>query len=159
MKKKNYLFVFALTLCAFISTTKVEATPLDTGLGNNYGGAIINNTTGGFQGMTQGNHSATLEFTSNSHVNWDTLNLNRGETLNFNAINGTNGLTIINTVTNGMSNIHGNINANSGISNLIISNPNGMLYDGAHFTTTGDVMLTTQPLNILDLTNLMIIKE
>lgn len=108
--------------------------------------ATINNATGGYAGMETGNNSATLNFTGDSHVNWDTLNVGKGETLNFNAINGAQGLTVLNTVNKGMTNIYGQVNANSGIAKLIISNPNGVLFDGAKFTAAGDVMVTTQPM-------------
>ena len=72
------------------------------------------------------------------------MNVNKGETLNFNAESGKNGLTVLNTVNQGMSKIYGQINANEGISKLIISNPNGVLFDGATFTTAGDAMITSQ---------------
>lgn len=61
-----------------------------------------------------------------------------------------------------MSNIYGQINANSGIGQLIIANPNGVLFDGATFTTAGDLMLTTKDLSNLkveDLSKLDIEKE
>ena len=77
--------------------------------------------------------------------------------MNFNAVDNANNLTILNTVNQGMSTIKGQINANSGIGKLIISNPNGMLYDGASFTTAGDLMLTTKDLSAIkaeDLKNL-----
>lgn len=109
--------------------------------------ASINSTLGGFVGMTTGTNSATLKFDDNTHVIWDTLNVNANETLNFKAVNGASGLTVLNTVSGGqMSHIYGQVNSNEGISNLIISNPSGLLFDGAHFTTAGDVMLTTQGL-------------
>lgn len=138
--------VSALVLTTMLAMTQVSAS-VDTGLGVGNGGAVINTTTGGFVGMETGTNSATLNFNANSHVNWNTLNVNANETLNFNAVNGANGLTVINTVNQGMSNIYGQINANSGISNLIISNPNGVLFDGAKFTTAGDAMVTTQAFN------------
>ena len=107
--------------------------------------ATINSTQGGYAGMQNGVNSATLNFTGNSHIDWNQLNLNSNETLNFNAINGASGLTVLNTVSGGqMSSIYGTINSNEGIQKLIISNPSGMLFDGTHFNTTGDVMLTTQ---------------
>ena len=59
-------------------------------------------------------------------------------------------------------NIYGQINANSGIGQLIIANPNGVLFDGATFTTAGDLMLTTKDLSNLkveDLSKLDIEKE
>jgi hypothetical protein len=133
----------ALVLTSIFAAMSVSAV-MDTGLGAGNGGAVINTTTGGFAGMTTGTNSATLNFDGNTTVNWNTLNVNGNETLNFNAVNGANGLTVLNTVNNGMSNIYGQINANSGIGKLIISNPNGVLFDGAKFSTAGDVMITTQ---------------
>ena len=110
--------------------------------------ATINSTQGGFVNMQNGTNSATLNFNGNAHVDWKTLNVNSNETLNFNAIKGASGLTVLNTVSGGqMSQIYGSVNANSGIKNLIISNPSGMMFDGAHFSTAGDLMLTTQKLN------------
>ena len=136
----------ALALTALFASMQISYAAIDTGLGVGNGGAVINNTTGGFVNMTTGNGSANLNFNGDSHVNWNTLNVNKGESLNFNAVEGANNLTILNTVNQGMSNIYGQINANSGIGKLIISNPNGVLFDGASFTTAGDAMITTQPM-------------
>ena len=136
--------VSALVLTTVFATMQISMATMDTGLGVGNGGAVINNTTGGFAGMETGVNSATLNFNGNTLVNWNTLNLNANETLNFNAVDGASGLTILNTVNQGMSTIYGTINANSGIGNLIISNPNGVLFDGAKFTTAGDAMITTQ---------------
>ena len=137
----------AIVLCTVFASMQIASAAINTGLGAGNGGAVINNTTGGFAGMTTGTNSATLNFNGDTHVNWNSLNVNSNETLNFNAVNGANNLTILNTVTGGeMTKIYGTVNSNTGISNLIISNPNGMLYDGAHFNAAGDVMLTTQGL-------------
>lgn len=136
----------ALALTALFASMQISYAAIDTGLGVGNGGAVINNTTGGFVNMTTGNGSANLNFNGDSHVNWNTLNVNKGESLNFNAVEGANNLTILNTVNQGMSNIYGQISANSGIGKLIISNPNGVLFDGASFTTAGDAMITTQPM-------------
>ena len=136
----------ALALTALFASMQISYASIDTGLGVGNGGAVINNTTGGFVDITTGNGSANLNFNGDSHVNWDTLNVNKGESLNFNAVDGANNLTILNTVNQGMSNIYGQISANSGIGKLIISNPNGVLFDGATFTTAGDAMITTQPM-------------
>ena len=139
IKKK----VSALVLTTMFAMMQVSAA-IDTGLGAGNGGAVINNTTGGFAGIEKGTNSATLKFTDNTHVNWNTLNVNKGETLNFNAVDGAKGLTVLNTVNQGMSTIYGQINANQGIGKLIISNPNGVLFDGAKFSTAGDAMITAQ---------------
>ena len=136
----------ALALTALFASMQVSYAAIDTGLGVGNGGAVINNTTGGFVDIKTGNGSANLNFNGDSHVNWDTLNVNKGESLNFNAVDGANNLTILNTVNQGMSNIYGQISAYSGIGKLIISNPNGVLFDGATFATAGDAMITTQPM-------------
>lgn len=145
---KNKLSAAVLsTLLLSTMYISVNASPIDTGLGNGNGGAVINGATGGFAGINgQGTGNVDLNFNGNAHVNWDSLNVNKGESLNFNAINGSNNLTILNTVNKGMSNIYGQINANSGIGQLIIANPNGVLFDGASFTTAGDAMITTKDL-------------
>ncbi len=137
----------AIVLSAVFASMQISYAAMDTGLGNGIGGAVIDSTTGGFAGMTTGEGTADLNFNGNTQVNWNSLNVNSGEKLNFNAVDGANGITVLNTVTNGMSQIYGQINANSGIAKLIISNPNGMLFDGAKFTTAGDLMLTTQNLS------------
>ena len=141
--------VSALVMTTIFATMQISiASPVDTGLGVGNGGAVINNITGGFVNRTTGTNSATLNFDGNAHVNWNTLNVNSNETLNFNAVNGANGISVLNTVNQGMSHIYGTINANSGIGKLIISNPNGVLFDGAKFTTAGDAMITTQGANM-----------
>ena len=134
----------AIALCTVFASMQMASAAIDTGLGN----AVINNANGGYVGLDKGTNSATLNFNNHSHVNWDTLNVGKGETLNFNAVDGAKGLTVVNTVNSGMTQVYGAINSNEGIAKLIISNPNGMLYDGATFTTAGDLMLTTQPIDV-----------
>lgn len=134
----------AMALCTVFASTQIAAAAIDTGLNN----AQINTTQGGYVGMDKGVNSATLKFDGNSHVNWNTLNVGKGETLNFNAVNNAKGLTVVNTVNNGMTEVYGAITSNDGIAKLIISNPNGLLFDGASFTTAGDLELTTQPLDV-----------
>ena len=160
--KNIKLKLSAIVLSAMFISMPVMASveftgPIDTGLGVGLGpdagkGSVINDITGGYAGMSgvdTGN--VNINFDGNAHVNWDSLNINRGESLNFNADNA-NGLTILNTVNRGMTNVYGAINAGEGIANLIISNPNGVLFDGAQFTTAGDSMITTQPVT-MDLIN------
>ena len=137
----KHLSILALSLAV---VTQIANAAVDTGLGVGNGGAVINTTDSNFTGLTKGNNSATLGFKGNSHVNWNTLNVNSGETLNFNAVDGANGITVLNTVNQGMTKIYGNVNANSGIGKLIISNPNGVLFDGAKFSTAGDAYITAQ---------------
>ena len=145
----------AIVLSTLFATMQISdandlTTPINTGLGSNYGGAEVKSITGGYAGHNINGGTATFNFDANSHVNWNKLNLNKGETLNFNAVDNVKGLTVLNTVNQGMSTFAGNVNANAGISKLIISNPNGVLFDGAKFSTAGDTMITTQNINGLN---------
>jgi len=147
--RKSAKVLSILGMCVLFGSMQMQANAMmygDTGLGVGNGGAVINSATGGYTGTDLGTNSATLNFNGNACVNWDSLNLNSNETLNFNAADGVNGISVLNTVNGNVSNLYGAINANSGISNLIISNPNGILFDGAHVTAAGDVMVTTQAL-------------
>ena len=127
----------AMVLCTLFASMQVS---LAAGLSD----ASINHVDGGFKGSVAGNNSLDLNFNGNAHVNWNRLNVGKNESLNFNAVDGAKDLTVLNTVNNGMTNVYGTISANSGISKLIISNPNGVLFDGANFTTAGDTLITTQ---------------
>ena len=155
LKKKISALVLTTVFAAMQSSVFASEFPIDTGLG---GGSTINNITGGFDSIHgAGTGNVDLNFNGNAHVNWDTLNINKGESLNFNAVDGQNGLTILNTVNKGMTSVYGQITANDGIAKLIIANPNGMLFDGSSFTAAGDVMLTTKDLSNIkaeDLSNL-----
>lgn len=140
----------AIALCTVFASMQVSAATIttgDVGLGNGLGGSNITGATGGYMGTEIGNGSANVNVNGDAHIIWGNLNLNKGENLNFNGTTGANA-TVVNTVTNGMSQIYGNITSNDGVAKLIISNPNGMLYDGASFTTAGDLMLTTQALGV-----------
>ncbi len=151
-KRKLSAIVLSAMFVSMPVMASVEFTgPIDTGLGTGLGpdtgkGSVINDITGGYAGMSgAGTGNVNINFDGNAHVNWDSLNINKGENLNFNAENANN-LTILNTVNRGMTQVYGAINAGDGIAKLIISNPNGVLFDGAQFTTAGDAMITTQPI-------------
>lgn len=156
---KNFKKLSAIILSTLLATMQISHATFEnfnTGLGCGDGmtGAIINSHSGGLSSVTPGTNSVDLGFDSSTHVFWNTLNLNSNETINFNALNGANNLTILNTVQNNMSKIYGNINANSGIGKLIISNPNGVLFDGAKFTTAGDTTITTRDMSLVNVNNL-----
>ena len=144
--KKRISALVLTTVFASMQIASANVANFDTGLGAGNGGAVINNATSGLVDVQTGKGVADLNFNSSASVNWNTLNVNNGETLNFNAVNGANNLTILNTVNYGMSTFAGSVNANSGIGNLIISNPNGVLFDGASFSTAGDLNITTDPM-------------
>ena len=157
LKKKISALVLT-SLFASMQIAMANFEGVDVGLGNEFGGSKINNATSGLKDVTGiGTGNVGLDFNANTHINWDSLNVGKNESLNFNAVDGQNGLTILNTVNKGMTNVYGQINANDGIAKLIIANPNGMLFDGSSFTAAGDVMLTTKDLSNMkaeDLANL-----
>lgn len=146
--KKFVKKLSAMALCTLFATMQVSANQM-TGdvLNNNLGGANITGSTGAFDGFTSDGNSANVNVSGDAHIIWGNLNVDKGQGINFNGTTGANA-TVVNTVTNGMSQIYGSITSNDGIAKLIISNPNGMLYDGASFTTAGDLMLTTQALGV-----------
>ena len=88
----------AIVLSTVFAASQTAFAMIDTGLND----AVINNATGGFKDVTGGNGTANINFNGSAHVNWDTLNVGKGEILNFNAVDGDNVITIINTVNNGM---------------------------------------------------------
>ena len=152
---KNLKKLSAIALSTLFATMQISAAAIDTGLGSGIGGATIIDGGAGYQGMSgYGTNNVDLNFNANSHVKWDTLNINKNETLNFNGV-GAKNLTILNTVNNNMSKIYGKINTNDGIGKLIISNPNGVLFDGAKFTSAGDVMITTKDMTGVDVNNIV----
>ena len=154
MKNIKLKLSAAVLSAMFVAIPAIAFEQIDTGLGKDLGGAVINDITGGYAGSSKGDNSFNMNFNGNSHVNWDTLNIGQGESLNFNTVGGANGLTILNTVNKGMTQVYGQINADGGIGKLIIANPNGMLFDGSSFTTAGDVMLTTKDLSAVKVENL-----
>ena len=149
---KNFTKRFiSIALCTAFTSMQVFASSImygDTGLGYGNGGAIINDSSGGYVGADLSDGTADLYFNGDAHVNWDSLNVNSWEILNYNATDGVSGITVVNTVNKGMTNVYGTISSGEGIAKLIISNPNGMLFDGAKFTTAGDLQLTTQALAV-----------
>ena len=154
---KNLKQLSAIALSAVFATMQISFADVNTGLGSGIGGAVFTDGGAGYVNMSgQGTNNVGLNFNANSHVKWDTLNVNKGETLNFNAVDGAKNLTILNSVNNNMSKIYGTINANEGIGNLILANPNGVLFNGANFTTAADtnVTVTTRNMSGVDVNNL-----
>ena len=131
----------AIALCTMFATMQIASAT--DGIGNStitsHSGGLVNDVTNG--------STRTLDFNKSTHVQWNKLNVGQGETLNFNGVGNGSNMTILNTVSSGVTSVYGNINANNKIGKLIISNPNGMLFDGANVTTAGDLMLTTQPMS------------
>ena len=151
---KNLKKLSAIALSTLFATMQISIAAIDTGLGGGLGGAVIDSHSGGLKSHNTIGNTANLNFNQNTHVKWDRLNLNSNETMKFNSVDGAKNLTILNTVNNGMSKIYGTIKADSGIGKLIISNPNGVLFDGAKFSTAGDAMITTKDMSNVNVNNI-----
>ena len=107
-----------IVACAIMSVMPTMADTIttgDVGLGGGIGGANITGATGGYVNTDLGQNTATLNFNGDAHVIWGNLNVGAGETLNFNAVDNATGLTVLNTVSSGVTQVYGNINANEGI--------------------------------------------
>src|SRR5574344_1492038 len=140
-------FLSILLCFAFLSvqtTFAVTLTGTDINGANVLQNAQIKNSVGNLSSVETNTDTATLNFGSNTIVNWNKLNVGGSETLNFN--NGS--YAVLNNVLNGMSTFAGKVNG-LGSGAIIISNPNGILLNGGQFETSGSLILTTK--NLLNL--------
>src|SRR5574344_2673105 len=148
----QYNKFLASILCgAFLSVQATFATPLtggnfagqnvlnDTGLG----GATISGHSNGLTAFNTNGTTANLNFNNNTRIDWSSLNVGSGQTLNFQNGN----YAVLNNVLHGMSTFAGNVKGQTGA--IIISNPNGILLNGGQFETSGSLILTTK--NLLNL--------
>ncbi len=137
----------AIALCTVFASMQIASANMTGGVlnDNGAGGADITGHHGAYNGFTTDGNNANINVGGDAHIIWGKFNVGNGQSVNFNGSEGANA-TVLNTVTNGMSQVYGTISTSGGVSKVIISNPNGMLFDGASFTTAGDVMLTTQAL-------------
>lgn len=111
-------------------------------------GANISGHNAGLTGVTTNGTTATLNFGGNARIDWTKLNVDHGQTLNF--ANGNFG--VLNNVVGGsISKFAGTINAQNG--KVIISNPNGILFQGGKFESLGGLVLTTKNLQNLNVTD------
>ena len=104
------------------------------------GGASIKDHTDGLYGVSSDGNNAVLDFNKDTVINWNILNVLKGQKLDFN--NGS--YAVLNNVLNGMSTFAGHITGDTGA--IIIANPNGMIMNGGSIETSGALILTTQDL-------------
>jgi len=140
---------------SFLSMQSTFAEVLTTGnfagsnvLNNVNGGAVISGHTSGLSGVNTDGTTANLNFNNNTRIDWSTLNVGNGQTLNFQNGN----YAVLNNVLNGMSTFAGRVTGQNGA--IIISNPNGMLLNGGQFETSGSIILTTKNLLGIGVNNL-----
>ena len=150
--KKIFKKTLSLMLCVAFSGMQMSMATVLTnlnGVGNFAGadvltGASIGGHTAGLKDVQTNAalNKATLKFNDNTRIDWTKFNVKSGEQLKFE--NGNFG--VLNNVLSGMSTFAGNITSDSG--KVIISNPNGMLFNGGTFNG-GALILTTKDLTSL----------
>ena len=91
-------------------------------------------------------NNATLHFNNHTRIDWDKLNVYKNQSLYFK--NGNFGV-LNNVVGTSISKFAGLIKADSG--KIIISNPNGILFQGGKFESLGGLVLTTKDLTALQI--------
>ncbi|MDD3435948.1 MAG: filamentous hemagglutinin N-terminal domain-containing protein [Candidatus Gastranaerophilales bacterium] len=140
------LFVTTLLLVSFMdAAVPVMAADTTVFSGDATTSAVITDL-GGANVNAKTDNYAQIGITGNGNtITWSYLNVVAGKTLDFNFI--TNGQVALNKVTNGMSYIGGNLITSGADGRLIISNPNGMLFENGSYTNANALMLTTQNVN------------
>ncbi len=89
-------------------------------------------------------NEATLHFNNNTRIDWNKFNVYKDQTLTFK--NGSYGV-LNNVVGTSISKFAGTIKADQG--KIIISNPNGILFEGGKFESLGGLVLTTKDLTAI----------
>ena len=104
-------------------------------------GAIIKNATAGLKSIETDQMNATLKFDNHTRIDWSKFNVDKNQSIYFN--NGSYGV-LNNVVQGSISKVAGLIKADNG--KVIISNPNGILFNGGKFESAGSIVLTTKDL-------------
>ena len=93
-------------------------------------------------------NEATLHFNNNTRIDWNKFNVYKDQTLTFK--NGNFGV-LNNVVGTSISKFAGTIKADNG--KIVISNPNGILFEGGKFESMGGLVLTTKDLTSISVDN------
>ena len=143
MMNKTIKKTLSVALCIAFSGLQMSLADVLTG-GTFAGRDVLNGTgaqikghTAGLTGLTTNGMDATLVFGANTRIDWNKLNVDKGQSLYFN--NGNYG--VLNNVVGGsISKFAGLIKADNG--KIVISNPNGILFQGGKFESLGGLVLT-----------------
>ncbi|MCM1265001.1 MAG: filamentous hemagglutinin N-terminal domain-containing protein [Candidatus Gastranaerophilales bacterium] len=151
MKKLTTRMLSAFICIAFTGLQMSFADVLQTGMfadKNVLTGAHIKGHTAGLTKIETDAalNNATLHFNNNTRIDWDKLNVYKNQSLYFK--NGNFGV-LNNVVGTSISKFAGTIKADSG--KIIISNPNGILFQGGKFESLGGLVLTTKDLTALQI--------
>ena len=148
--KKMMTKVLSVVFCiSFLSLQMSFADVLQSGMFANKdvltGAQIKGHTNGLIKIDTNATlNEATLHFNNNTRIDWNKFNVYKDQTLTFK--NGSYGV-LNNVVGTSISKFAGTIKADSG--KIIISNPNGILFEGGKFESMGGLVLTTKDLTAI----------
>lgn len=121
-------------------TTITSSGQVFSGTASSYG-AYVNSMSNAT--ITTNDTKATVTTVGNgSALNWQYLNVGAGKTLDYNFTAA--GQVSINSVVNGLSKFAGNITTSGEQGRVIISNPNGMLFENGSFVNANALTLTTK---------------
>ncbi|MDD3436307.1 MAG: filamentous hemagglutinin N-terminal domain-containing protein [Candidatus Gastranaerophilales bacterium] len=150
--KKMAIAGLLLASCANVMLPAMAATP-DTTLTSS--GEVFSGTASGYGAyvnsmsnatITTNNVNANVTTTGNGSVlNWQYLNVASGKSLNYTFT--ADGQVSLNTVVTGMSKFAGNLTTSGSAGRLIISNPNGILFENGSYTNANALILTTKDVN------------
>ena len=143
---KRLLVIVILFVSFFDATLPVLAT--DTiifGGGVNGGGAAISDLGGANINANTGNY-AQIGITGNGNtITWPYMNVVQGNHLDFNF--SANGQVALNNVINGISTFGGSLTSSGAAGRVIVSNPNGIIFENGSYTNCNALTLTTQNVN------------
>ena len=148
MKKFTTKTLLALACVAVAGMQVANADALMTG--HFSGGTVLTGSGAVISGHTEGltnitgdrTNNATLHFNDHTRIDWTKLNVDKDQTLRFDTAN--KGYAILNNVLTGASKFAGKVTADN--AKVIIANPNGILFNGGSFESTGSLILTTRDL-------------
>lgn len=153
MKKMMTKVLSVMFSVSFLSLQMSFADVLQTGMFANKDvltGAQIKGHTAGLTKIDTNAtlNEATLHFNNNTRIDWNKFNVYKDQTLTFK--NGNFGV-LNNVVGTSISKFAGTIKADNG--KIVISNPNGILFEGGKFESMGGLVLTTKDLTSISVDN------
>ena len=153
MKKMMTKVLSVMFSVSFLSLQMSFADVLQTGMFANKDvltGAQIKGHTAGLTEIDTNAtlNEATLHFNNNTRIDWNKFNVYKDQTLTFK--NGNFGV-LNNVVGTSISKFAGTIKADNG--KIVISNPNGILFEGGKFESMGGLVLTTKDLTSISVDN------
>lgn len=131
----------AMATCATTNTITSSGDVLST-VNGGYG-AHVNSITNGATITTDLTHANVNIYGNGSTLTWQSLNTAPSQSLNFNF--SANGQVALNNVVGGsMSKFAGSLTSSGAAGRVVVSNPNGILFENGSYTNVNALILTTK---------------